>query len=146
MPPFVPISINRNIRATEGRHSGVFAPSTLLRTSALRRVFALQSAGGGVEFLLYMAGRIIIDAERCKGCGLCVTVCPKGGIAISKISNKAGYFHAEAKNADCTGCSVCAIICPDAVIEVLCDKNIIAVKSNRKQVQNQPCKDGVGKK
>ena len=109
-------------------------------------VFALQSAGSRVEFLAVMAGKIIIDAERCKGCGLCVTVCPKNGIAISKDSNKNGYFPAEPQNTDCTGCSVCAIICPDAVIEVLCDKNIIAVKSNRKQVQNQPCKDGVGKK
>lgn len=41
-----------------------------------------------------MAGKIIIDIERCKGCGLCVAVCPKSGIAISKKSNKSGYFPA----------------------------------------------------
>lgn len=108
-------------------------------------VFALQSARSGVEFLLYMAGKIIIDAERCKGCGLCVTVCPKGGIAISKNSNKNGYFPAEPQNTDCTGCSVCAIICPDAAIEVLCDKNIIAVKQGKKTVQNHSCKTSAGK-
>jgi 2-oxoglutarate ferredoxin oxidoreductase subunit delta len=65
-----------------------------------------------------MAGRIIIDIERCKGCGLCVAVCPKNGIALSKKSNKSGYFPAQASNADCTGCAVCAIICPDVAIEV----------------------------
>jgi 2-oxoglutarate ferredoxin oxidoreductase subunit delta len=65
-----------------------------------------------------MAGKIIINTERCKGCGLCVTVCPKGGIVISKQSNKSGYFPAEANSIDCTGCAVCAIICPDAAIEV----------------------------
>jgi 2-oxoglutarate ferredoxin oxidoreductase subunit delta len=68
-----------------------------------------------------MAGKIKIDTERCKGCGLCVAVCPKNGITISKKSNKSGYFPAEAANSDCTGCAVCAIVCPDAAIEVHCD-------------------------
>ena len=65
-----------------------------------------------------MAGKIVIDTERCKGCGLCVTVCPKNSIEISTESNQSGYFPAHAKNIDCTACSRCAIICPEGIIEI----------------------------
>ena len=68
-----------------------------------------------------MAGKIIIDTERCKGCGLCVSACPKNCIFISKKSNKNGYFPAHASNTDCSGCAACGIICPEAIIEVYRD-------------------------
>ena len=68
-----------------------------------------------------MAGKIVIDTERCKGCGLCVVVCPKNSITISKISNKKGYFPAQPDNTNCSGCAACAVICPEAIIEVLRD-------------------------
>lgn len=65
-----------------------------------------------------MAGKIIIDAERCKGCGLCIVACPNKTIVIAEISNKNGYFPAQTDNCGCTGCAACAIICPEGIIEV----------------------------
>ena len=72
-----------------------------------------------------MAGKIIINTERCKGCGLCVVVCPHNCIRVSEKSNKKGYFPAESDSEDCTGCAMCAIICPDVVITVQTESNIV---------------------
>jgi 2-oxoglutarate ferredoxin oxidoreductase subunit delta len=79
-----------------------------------------------------MAGKIVIDTERCKGCGLCVTVCPKNCIVISRQSNKNGYFPAEVTNTDCTGCCSCAIICPEAIIKVFCEESVVVIKPGKK--------------
>ncbi|NIP23262.1 MAG: 4Fe-4S dicluster domain-containing protein [Phycisphaerae bacterium] len=79
-----------------------------------------------------MAGKIIINTERCKGCGLCVSVCPKNSIIISKKSNKSGYFPAEVFNDECTGCGLCALICPDVVIRVFREEDAASVKPSNK--------------
>ncbi len=58
--------------------------------------------------------------ERCKGCGLCVSVCPKKIISWKTTElNIKGYHPAGVEEMDkCIGCSMCATICPDNVIEV----------------------------
>jgi len=63
--------------------------------------------------------KIVVNAERCKGCGLCVEVCPKGVLRISPTFNSLGtHFVEVADEAACTGCRRCAIICPDVVFEL----------------------------
>jgi 2-oxoglutarate ferredoxin oxidoreductase subunit delta len=65
-------------------------------------------------------GKITIDLELCKGCELCIGVCPKGLLQKAKDLNAAGYFPAEftAKERECEGCALCATMCPEIAIEV----------------------------
>jgi 2-oxoglutarate ferredoxin oxidoreductase subunit delta len=65
-------------------------------------------------------GRIVIDSERCKGCELCVGVCPQHVIRMAEFFNPHGYRPASLADPDgaCTGCGVCAILCPDVAIRV----------------------------
>jgi len=67
---------------------------------------------------------IIFDEEKCKGCELCVTACPKKIIAVDKDKiNKKGYNPAGVKDIDaCIACAQCAIICPHVVIYIENDK------------------------
>lgn len=64
-------------------------------------------------------GIVKFREERCKGCGLCTGVCPKGIIRVGDKINSMGYPVAEIQDGDkCTGCSFCAVMCPDVVISV----------------------------
>jgi 2-oxoglutarate ferredoxin oxidoreductase subunit delta len=63
---------------------------------------------------------VTFDTDRCKGCGLCVTVCPKKIVVLAadKINAK-GYSPAEVSDMSlCIGCAFCAKMCPDCVITV----------------------------
>lgn len=63
--------------------------------------------------------KIVIDQKYCKGCGLCIAVCPNKLIAISDTANSKGYKCAvQTDESKCTACKLCAIMCPDAAITV----------------------------
>ena len=64
--------------------------------------------------------KLTFDTDLCKGCGLCVSACPKGVLAIAKDKiNKKGHHPAQAIAPEkCIGCASCAIMCPDCVITV----------------------------
>ena len=65
---------------------------------------------------------IEIKIEKCKGCGLCVSVCPKSILSIGKDKsalNKAGHYAVEVRDVnECIGCVSCALVCPDGVIGI----------------------------
>ncbi|MBE0430272.1 MAG: 4Fe-4S binding protein [Dehalococcoidia bacterium] len=64
-------------------------------------------------------GAIIVDKERCKGCGLCLVFCPQDVLAFSGEHNRSSYDVVCMKHPEqCTGCGFCAQTCPDIAIEV----------------------------
>lgn len=67
-----------------------------------------------------MAARVTFDRDRCKGCELCVSACPKHIVSIDEVStNRKGYHPATVTDmSQCTGCASCARMCPDSIITV----------------------------
>ena len=65
-------------------------------------------------------GTITINENRCKGCELCASVCPKKLIQMATRFSGRGYRPATLvdPNGACTGCLLCATICPDVAITV----------------------------
>ncbi len=63
--------------------------------------------------------RVRVDEERCKGCGLCVSVCPRGILELGASVNAGGYHPVRVTDQErCTSCTLCALMCPDLALEV----------------------------
>ncbi len=61
---------------------------------------------------------VIINKAWCKGCGLCVEICPKKVLALNE------RMKAEPVNPiSCIGCKQCDNTCPDLAITVREDEN-----------------------
>lgn len=65
-------------------------------------------------------GKLTINYEKCKGCGMCAAVCPKKILEINKQHlNLKGYNPIDIINRDaCISCAMCATMCPDCVISI----------------------------
>ncbi len=65
-------------------------------------------------------GKLVFRSDRCKGCELCVSVCPKKILALDEENvNKKGYHPVTCINEDeCIACASCARMCPDGIINV----------------------------
>ena len=65
---------------------------------------------------------IVVDADRCTGCGLCIPFCKPDVIRIGSMINGVGDHQMEIFRAGCTGCEMCAVVCPDIAIDVFADR------------------------
>jgi 2-oxoglutarate ferredoxin oxidoreductase subunit delta len=64
--------------------------------------------------------KIEFKSDVCKGCGLCVTACPKHIVALDEeVLNVKGHHPAKCiDEAACVACASCAMMCPDCVITI----------------------------
>jgi 2-oxoglutarate ferredoxin oxidoreductase subunit delta len=57
--------------------------------------------------------QISINTERCKMCGVCIELCPRGVY----VATQEGY-PTPAHMEKCTECQLCELWCPDYAVEI----------------------------
>ncbi len=64
--------------------------------------------------------KVKVHSDRCKGCYICVQVCPVRVIAVDKSKiNKHGVHPVHIVDQQkCTSCTLCGVVCPDLVFEI----------------------------
>jgi 2-oxoglutarate ferredoxin oxidoreductase subunit delta len=63
--------------------------------------------------------KVVVLAEYCKSCGLCIGTCPRKVLTIGDKPNQKGYYAvAVAAPEKCVGCGLCGIVCPDIALEI----------------------------
>ena len=67
-----------------------------------------------------MTTKVTFRTDSCKGCGLCVSVCPKHLLAVDKdqINKKGHHPVVMTDQSQCIVCAFCATMCPDCIITV----------------------------
>jgi ferredoxin len=82
-----------------------------------------------------------LDAEKCRGCGMCADVCPHGVFVIDE--NMAGITDRDA----CMECGACEKNCPFGAIQVKTGVGCAAAVINGLKTGTEPscgCSDGGG--
>jgi len=76
-----------------------------------------------------------INRNRCKGCKLCVDVCPQENLSVAAAFNKLGYHYVEATGDKCNGCRKCTLVCPDVALELFLEDEPAPAAEEKKPVE-----------
>ncbi len=59
------------------------------------------------------SARVVIREDECKGCGLCINICPEKVLFEQNTLNRMGYHPAGYLGTGCIGCGFCFYQCPE---------------------------------
>ncbi len=66
---------------------------------------------------------VIINKSACKGCGICIAMCPVQILSFSEDFNESGvHFPVISDQSACVRCGNCMIYCPDFAMAVIGDE------------------------
>ncbi len=58
-----------------------------------------------------------VNKDRCKGCKICVAVCPHDALAMGDVKSHRNVLN-PVENGNCIGCQECVLACPDFALSI----------------------------
>jgi formate hydrogenlyase subunit 6/NADH:ubiquinone oxidoreductase subunit I len=95
------------------RHSAIYLLPELLRTLLSPRI-TVRYPFEPMELPSAFRGRVTVDPELCRGCGLCVRDCPANALELDHPDNdhhRLSYYVYR-----CAFCGQCQLTCPFGAI------------------------------
>ena len=71
---------------------------------------------------------VIVNEDECKGCGLCIDICPKDVLIEQSYLNRMGYHPAGYSGEGCIGCGHCFYACPEPGAITILKKGYVMVE------------------
>ncbi|WP_048151870.1 2-oxoglutarate ferredoxin oxidoreductase subunit delta [Palaeococcus ferrophilus] len=82
------------------------------KTVIVREDYLVTGSAEGVA-------NISVDTFLCKGCGICVELCPRKVFEWSEeLSEKGVHYPVPVHTEKCVKCKLCELLCPDFAIAV----------------------------
>ena len=94
-------------------------PRTLKRVTAFQAGAALAAHVATAAAEAFLKDHELsprVDAERCRGCGRCVDICPFDAVRL--VANDRGFYTAEVIRYNCVGCGGCVGRCPVTAMDM----------------------------
>ncbi|MEO0091684.1 MAG: ferredoxin family protein [candidate division WOR-3 bacterium] len=80
---------------------------------------------------------IKLNKNWCKGCGLCVEICPKNVYDREAKVSARGFREIVIKSPDrCNRCFLCELLCPDLAITIKSEKHKLSVPKKEMELNN----------
>lgn len=92
-------------------------PKPLDETIAQAEAAGCHAAQVLARGFVEVAGSVsVVDQYLCRGCGLCVDICPFHAPQLKQIAPE--VFRSEVNPALCKGCGMCSVVCPTGAAQV----------------------------
>lgn len=97
-----------------GRSSRIYFLQHLMRTLRRKRE-TVAFPQGEPQIAAHYQGHIALDMAQCRGCGLCVRICPAAAIEMTS-SQSSEELVLVVYHDRCAVCGLCEVVCPTGAI------------------------------